>query len=338
MATTTFVFKLDILYYTKYTVEQMNNNNNNNKNVIRHILDNDYVALEALLPGIDVNQQIEITYRGTGFRVLLGLACYMNDANVVKLLLAIPNIDVNSENMWASHRPLYIAIRYNKLEALKELVKHASLNVNNDMYLHHTIESNNILAFSLLLAHTRVNLQLNIDGLQGEDDIVLLSTIGSHDETALDLACRLDRQAMVKALVAFGAEITSGASSYHLLRGLGELRFDIKLKWRLEFTDPRMYAAAASYLTLLAMRSNLIQLKKFGCTDTENTNKKTDEKSQKDYGQDTVSRFWLILQQLSDDTAQKLLLTQTGDSRIMIPKLYLSEQYNINYLPATPSY
>jgi len=113
--------------------------------------------------------------------------CYMNNAKVVKLLLSTPNININADNVWVYHRPLYIAIIYNKLEALKELVKHPALNVNNDMYLYHTVEKNNMLAFSLLLKYTKVNLQLCINSLQGDDDIVLLDNINDHHETALDV-------------------------------------------------------------------------------------------------------------------------------------------------------
>ena len=81
-----------------------------------------------------------------------------------------------------------------------------------------------------------------------------------------------------------------------------------------------MYVAATNYLTLLAMESNLIQLKKWSKKSHKNEYDKT-------------SRFWCMLRQLNDDTAQKLLLVQTCDTRYMIPRIYLSEQYNINFLP-----
>lgn len=301
------------------------------------IISNDYLALQELLPSIDANQRIDLTYRTIKFKLLLTLACYLNNAKVVRCLLSVPDININADGLWPSHRPLYVAIEHNKLEALKELVKQRELDVNNDLYLTYTVESNNKTAFGLLLRHPRINLSLSIDGLQGEDDIALLCSLIDHDQTALELACQLDRLSMIRALVAYGAPITAKAAKHSLLRGLNKLKFDIKLKWKLEFTDPNMYWAASNFLTLMAVRGEFVRLKqnkdnkKTAVSGLRRTvgNKQPIVTSQ----QAKTARFWSLLQRLDDDTAQKLLLIQTGDTRDFIPAIYLSSQYNLSYLP-----
>lgn len=305
---------------------------------ITAVVKRDDQALRLILPNIDVNQEFNLKHKLRQFRNLLSLACYVGHLGIIRLLLAQSTIDVNVEGLRYFHRPLYMAVRYSSnARALGELVKHPSLDVNNIMYLIHTIEFNKKLAFELLLQQTNVSSQLGMGRSQYGDNIIMVAFLSTSTETALEAACRLDRLSMIKALVAFGAPISAKAASHQLLHGIDKLDFDIRARWKLEFTDCNMYWAASNYLTLLAMRSGLINIVNIVNFNDVNVGvNRQDKKLQSAPWQDKLAktrRFWSLLQSLDDDTAQKLLLVQTGDNRDIIPTIYLSPSYNLSYLP-----
>ena len=115
--------------------------------------------------GVDINRTIN-----DNSETILHFVTNNNKINKVKQLLKHPDINVNSQNI-NGDTPLNYAIYNNYIGIIKLLLNHPNINVNikninDETALYYAIEQNNIKIIKLLLEHKNIN--INIQNKYGD--------------------------------------------------------------------------------------------------------------------------------------------------------------------------